>query len=253
MAAVQSSGTLSFFDSAWFFKLHKCVSSKRSSSSKSSPARGKEAGNRDSVKSKGEQASSMKSDLVEELMSDGWNCSRKSASSASKDYSAAYEFCDKAAVSLESAKSDPEEMRRVFQRFDENTDDRICAKDLRQFMGRLGFHMSEEEAASMLASVDHNGDGSVDFDEFFSLYMSLVEQQTEDEDKTLLEAFQVFDKNADGFITAQELQTVLLDLGMPEGKSLKNCEKMIRSVDADGNGEIDITEFKQMMRSTMCF
>ncbi|OAE23888.1 hypothetical protein AXG93_1948s1020 [Marchantia polymorpha subsp. ruderalis] len=239
MAAVQSSGTLSFFDSAWFFKLHKCVSSKRSGSSKSSStAKGEEAGCGGSVKAEEEQSSAVKCDVVEGLTKDDWNCSRRSVSSACKEYSAAHEFCDKAAVSLESVKSDPEEMRRVFQRFDENTDDRICAKDLRQFMGRLGFHMSEEEAASMLASVDHNGDGSVDFDEFFSLYMSLVEQQTEDEEETLLEAFQVFDKNADGFITAQELQTVLLDLGMPEGKSLKNCEKMIRSVDADGLSKV---------------
>ncbi|KAL3681830.1 hypothetical protein R1sor_024786 [Riccia sorocarpa] len=154
---------------------------------------------------------------------------------------------------------DAVEMRRVFHRFDENNDGLICSQDLFRFMTRLGFEMSEEEAVSMLATVDSNRDGCVDFEEFFSLYRSLcdeerknsdVETLTEDDDETLLEAFRIFDKNADGFITAEELQIVLLDLGLPEGKSLKNCKRMIQSVDVDGNGEIDIKEFKEMMMNT---
>ncbi|KAL2620001.1 hypothetical protein R1flu_000206 [Riccia fluitans] len=153
---------------------------------------------------------------------------------------------------------DMEEMRRVFQKFDENNDGLICCKDLFQFMKRLGYDLSEGEAVSMLATVDSNGDGCVDFEEFFALYRSLcdeeanssgVETRPEDDDEALLEAFRIFDKDANGFITAEELQIVLLDLGLPEGKSLKNCQRMIESVDVDGNGEIDIKEFKEMMMS----
>ncbi|OAE26761.1 hypothetical protein AXG93_1129s1100 [Marchantia polymorpha subsp. ruderalis] len=119
----------------------------------------------------------------------------------------------------------------------------------------------KDEAVSMLESVDSNGDGRVDFQEFLSLYRSLCDGDAatpspsldDEEDETLLEAFRVFDKNMDGFITAEELQTVLLDLGLPEGKSLKNCERMIQSVDVDGNGEIDLREFKEMMSSNYIY
>ncbi|KAG6546512.1 hypothetical protein Mapa_012061 [Marchantia paleacea] len=165
---------------------------------------------------------------------------------------------DRTRASCSSLTLNAAEMRRVFQKFDENNDGLICAQDLHRFMSRLGFQMSQDEAVSMLESVDSNGDGRVDFQEFLSLYRSLcdedaatsdAEKHTEDEDETLLEAFRVFDKNADGYITAEELQTVLLDLGLPEGRSLKNCERMIQSVDVDGNGEIDIREFKEMMSS----
>lgn len=169
-----------------------------------------------------------------------------------------------------SRMSEVPEMRRVFQKLDENNDGMICTRDLFQFMTRLGFHLSEEEAAAMLQSVDTNRDGRVDFEEFLSLHMSkcveeattfssdslpaesTVDDDEEDED-TLLEAFRVFDKNEDGIITAHELQTVLLDLGFPEGRSLKSCEKMIQNVDIDGNGAVDIKEFKLLMRSKCLF
>lgn len=153
------------------------------------------------------------------------------------------------------------EMKRVFEKVDENNDGLICAQDLLRFMTRLGFQLSQDEAVSMLESVDSNGDGRVDFQEFLSLYRSLCDGDAatpspsldDEEDETLLEAFRVFDKNMDGFITAEELQTVLLDLGLPEGKSLKNCERMIQSVDVDGNGEIDLREFKEMMSSNYIY
>ncbi|PTQ39343.1 hypothetical protein MARPO_0045s0020 [Marchantia polymorpha] len=180
---------------------------------------------------------------------------------------------------------DVSEMRTVFEKFDENHDGLICSEDLRSFMSRLGFQMSEDEARLMLDSVDHNRDGRVDFEQFLSLYRALCDGESMastsasaststssyasaysptsdmevekhcvyEEDSTLLEAFRVFDKNQDGVITAQELQSVLLDLGMPEGRSLRNCEKMIETVDADGNGVIDISEFKQMMNSSYAF
>lgn len=210
---------------------------------------------------------------------------------ASQPGSSAFEFDGMATdatatvVSSFTITPDVSEMRTVFEKFDENHDGLICSEDLRSFMSRLGFQMSEDEARLMLDSVDHNRDGRVDFEQFLSLYRALCDGESMastsasaststssyasaysptsdmevekhcvyEEDSTLLEAFRVFDKNQDGVITAQELQSVLLDLGMPEGRSLRNCEKMIETVDADGNGVIDISEFKQMMNSSYAF
>jgi calcium-binding protein CML len=65
----------------------------------------------------------------------------------------------------------------------------------------------------------------------------------------LLKAFFVFDENKDGLISVLELQQVLLKLGLPEGKSLISCQRMIERVDSDGNGKVDFFEFKDMMSS----
>ncbi|CAM6083140.1 unnamed protein product [Calypogeia fissa] len=154
------------------------------------------------------------------------------------------------------------EMKRVFEKFDENKDGKICGKDLHRFMGRLGMDMSVEEAKSMLKSVDHNSDGCVDFEEFYSLYLSFtgdilameeVAEEVEEEDETLLQVFQVFDRNGDGRISADELQDVLNQLGIPEGEDISNCRQMIQRVDSNGDELIDIEEFKSMMRCSSCF
>ncbi|KAG6554485.1 hypothetical protein Mapa_003863 [Marchantia paleacea] len=145
-----------------------------------------------------------------------------------------------------------DEIEKVFNFFDENKDGLISKDDLRHFMHKLGFQTTEDEIDSMVNSVDINGDGSVDFMEFANLYEALVSEEVMQgkdlyEEEDLREAFNVFDTDDDGFISPQELQAVLVKLGMNEGTSLANCEKMIQNVDADGNGQVDFSEFKKLM------
>lgn len=149
------------------------------------------------------------------------------------------------------------EMRSVFDRFDSNGDGLISEEELRRYMSCCGKDVSDAEVHSLIESVDHNQDGSVDFQEFLSLYQNYSggdatrepadKGACENSDEALFEAFRVFDKNDDGFISAQELQAVLLNLGMAEGRSLIRCQKMIRNVDRDGDGHCDISEFQQLM------
>ncbi|CAM6115717.1 unnamed protein product [Calypogeia fissa] len=152
------------------------------------------------------------------------------------------------------------EMRRVFDRFDCNGDGLISVEELHSYMRCCGADVSEVEANSMISSVDLNNDGKVDFEEFLSLYQTRMNGSDGDaieedaqkshgghDEQDLLDAFRVFDSNEDGKISAQELQAVLLNLGMPEGKSLIRCEAMIRVVDKDGDGHCDIQEFQEMM------
>jgi calcium-binding protein CML len=147
---------------------------------------------------------------------------------------------------------DEAEIKHVFDYFDENHDGLISKDDLGHFLGRLGMKTSEEEITSMLCSVDANGDGSADFNEFASLYKMIANDEFPkdgEEDEDLKDAFHVFDKNDDGFISPDELQEMLVNLGIDEGDSLTNCKKMIDNVDVDGNGVVDFCEFKKMMTS----
>jgi Ca2+-binding EF-hand superfamily protein len=67
----------------------------------------------------------------------------------------------------------------------------------------------------------------------------------------LKEAFYVFDRNEDGFITAFELWSVLRRLRMKEGMLYEDCEEMIRVYDKDGDGRISFGEFKDMMEQAL--
>ncbi|XP_057314709.1 neo-calmodulin-like isoform X2 [Hydractinia symbiolongicarpus] len=63
----------------------------------------------------------------------------------------------------------------------------------------------------------------------------------------LREAFTVFDKNSDGFISKQELSEAMENFGHMISNS--ELEEMINLVDKDGNGLIDFHEFLNLMDS----
>ncbi|CAL0303340.1 unnamed protein product [Lupinus luteus] len=141
---------------------------------------------------------------------------------------------------------DPSELKRVFQMFDRDGDGRISKKELKDSLEKLGMMIPDKELTQMIEKIDVNGDGWVDMEEFGELYESIMEERDEEED--MREAFNVFDHNRDGFITVEELRTVLSSLGLKQGRTVEECKKMIMKVDVDGDGMVNYKEFKQMMK-----
>ncbi|KAH0462686.1 hypothetical protein IEQ34_010261 [Dendrobium chrysotoxum] len=82
---------------------------------------------------------------------------------------------------------------------------------------------------------------------------AVVEELLEEKEASeweLKEAFYVFDRNEDGFITAAELWNVMRRLGFEEGRRVEDCERMIRAFDEDGDGKISFLEFKRLLENT---
>ncbi|CAL9051343.1 unnamed protein product [Musa banksii] len=67
----------------------------------------------------------------------------------------------------------------------------------------------------------------------------------------LKEAFYVFDRNEDGFISPKELWCVMRRLGLQEGLGLSDCERMIHVFDEDNDGKINFMEFKRLLENTI--
>ncbi|XP_004247023.1 calmodulin-like protein 3 [Solanum lycopersicum] len=141
---------------------------------------------------------------------------------------------------------DPKEIRRVFLMFDRNGDGKITRKELSDSLQNMGIYIPEMEFVQMIDKIDINRDGFVDMEEFGTLYQSIMDDKDEEED--MREAFNVFDQNDDGFITVEELRSVLSSLGLKQGKTLEDCKRMIIKVDVDGDGMVDYKEFRQMMK-----
>lgn len=159
------------------------------------------------------------------------------------------------------------EMRRLFRTYDADNDGRISSGELDSVMKKLGLEISEDDLNGMVRSVDKNGDGYVDFDEFLDFQESFSADNKNGsgsgndseapessqhgnagaDDDELREAFDVFDKNKDGFISVKELHAVLRSLGISAGLTITNCEKMILAVDSNGDGQVDFLEFKDLM------
>ena len=72
---------------------------------------------------------------------------------------------------------------------------------------------------------------------------------TEDKINEFKEAFEIFDKDKDGYITTKELGDIMKNLGQTPSEA--ELQDMINEVDIDGNGTIDFKEFLGLMARKM--
>ena len=69
-----------------------------------------------------------------------------------------------------------------------------------------------------------------------------------DEVKELIECFETFDEDKDGFIPADELKHVMMNIGdIGERFTEEEADEMIREADIDGDGFINYHEFVKIM------
>ena len=79
------------------------------------------------------------------------------------------------------------------------------------------------------------GNGTIDFPEF--LTMMARKMKDSDTEEEIREAFRVFDKDGNGFISAAELRHVMTNLG--EKLTDEEVDEMIREADIDGDGQVN--------------
>ena len=99
------------------------------------------------------------------------------------------------------SKQERREFRMAFRLFDKDDDGQISVMELKEVFEGLNYHFTEMQLVEMLKSIDDNGDGRVDIDEFVcvmkgNMYSDPRNSRTYLEE--LQEAFEVFDK--DGII-----------------------------------------------------
>ncbi|RLN23128.1 putative calcium-binding protein CML16 [Panicum miliaceum] len=141
------------------------------------------------------------------------------------------------------------EMQKVFSRFDADGDGRISPSELAAVSRAISPPPSSShggrEVAAMMDELDTDRDGYVDLGEFAAFHSRAGRGDDGELEAELRAAFDVYDVNGDGRITAAELGKVLAQIG--EGCSAEECERMIASVDVDGDGCVGFEEFKKMM------
>jgi calmodulin len=112
-------------------------------------------------------------------------------------------------------------------------------------MRSLGANPTEAELHDMINEIDADGNGTVDFPEFLTLMARKMKDV--DSEEEIIEAFKVFDKEGNGFISAAELRHIMTNLG--EKLTDEEADEMIREADVDGDGMINYVDFVKMMMS----
>ncbi|CAH1446085.1 calcium-binding protein CML42 [Lactuca sativa] len=168
-------------------------------------------------------------------------------------------------------------LRRIFDLFDTNHDELITVDELSRALILLGLDTNMDELDSIIKTFIQPGNTGLTFEDFQALHKDIDDlffrlddnydpnnNNNEDQDDEggsceggkeeeleMMEAFKVFDEDGDGYISATELQTVLVKLGFAEGNEIGRVQKMISSVDRNKDGRVDFMEFKDMMRTVI--
>ncbi|GJN08145.1 hypothetical protein PR202_ga26037 [Eleusine coracana subsp. coracana] len=138
------------------------------------------------------------------------------------------------------------EFSRAFSSFDRDNDGKISAAELRLCMkATLGEEVSVEDAATLVASVDTDGDGLLSEEEFLKLVNMERDDTEEERCRGLKEAFRMYEMNGEGCITPLSLKRMLSKLGAHQ--DVGECQAMICRFDLDGDGVLSFEEFKTMM------
>lgn len=138
------------------------------------------------------------------------------------------------------------EYKEAFSLFDKSGTGVISSRELGNLMKSLGQTPTEAELRDLVNEIDINGDGEIDFGEFVSLMARQVSDH--DAEEELREAFKIFDRNEDGFISPSELRLVMTNLG--EKLTDEEIDDMIREADFDKDGVINYEEFVFMITKT---
>ena len=75
--------------------------------------------------------------------------------------------------------------------------------------------------------------------------------QDADSEEEIRQAFSVFDRDGNGFISPAEFRYVMTNLG--EKLTDEEFDQMIADADTDGDGQINYEEFATMMKSNWFF
>lgn len=136
-----------------------------------------------------------------------------------------------------------EEIRQTFQLFDKNQDGTIDQEELGDVFRSLGQHYTEAELHEMMAEIDSDQSGSIEFSEFLQLMRRRMRDT--DTEEEMVEAFKVFDRDSDGFISFIELKLVMQQIG--EYKDDSQIQEIIAAGDRDNDGKLNFDEFIRMM------
>ncbi len=137
------------------------------------------------------------------------------------------------------------QLKQAFALFDLDGNGFITNDELGTVLRKMGQEPTDEEVEQMIAEIDEDGDGTIDFEEFCELMEKRMSDDNTEAD--IIEVFKVFDNDGSGNISAEELKHILCNLEEP--LTAGEVEWIVSEADIDGDGTISFDEFKKMMMS----
>jgi centrin-1 len=118
-------------------------------------------------------------------------------------------------------------------------------------MRSLGHDTSFEDARKLIQKVDRDGTEEIGFEEFLELMGgALGARESEEEIEQVFGA--IVGQGTQGFIGPQHLKKIFEDMGAADVTDM-DIQDMLNEADREGDNEVTIKEFKNMMRKAGLF
>merc|ERR1712094_137921 len=136
-----------------------------------------------------------------------------------------------------------DEIREAFSLFDADASGMIDIRELKAAMRALGFQVKNEELKKMVADIDGDGNGTIEFGEFLQMMTGKMGEKDSRED---------IRRSSSSSMTTTPTRSpsatspVLLRSSVRT--STEELQDMINQADRDGDGEINIDEFYRIMK-----
>ncbi|XP_053953947.1 calcium-binding protein E63-1 isoform X1 [Anastrepha ludens] len=156
------------------------------------------------------------------------------------------------------------DLRTAFDLLDRNRDGRVTANELQFMLKNLGINVRDEIIHDLIREASHSGNGLINEAEFLqwvgriqALRDEQQQQQQQQEENAskpeenddvtedFIAAFRVFDRDGNGFITRDELQTAMEMIGEP--LSEVQLTQLLAIADLDQDGRINYEEFTRLL------
>merc|ERR1712014_341994 len=132
-----------------------------------------------------------------------------------------------------------DEIKEAFDLFDNDNSGAISVNELTSAMQSLGFDVKHAVVYNMVADLDADGSGEIEFGEFLDVMTAkLSDKNTKEE---IDRVFKLFDKDRNGTLEADDLSIVCKELG--EDMTEEDIREVIGRMDVDGDGAVGLDDF----------
>nr|XP_027232651.1 troponin C, isotype gamma-like [Penaeus vannamei] len=139
-------------------------------------------------------------------------------------------------------------IRKTFAMFDQEKTGFVPTNKITGILNTLDLKFSEEDVRLKIKAIDPNKEGKLNFTNFMNILSAYMVDDDDDDEamyQELKEAFRLYDRGGDGYITTATLKEILKELD--NKLSNEDLDGIIDEIDEDGSGTVDFDEFMEMM------
>ena len=137
-------------------------------------------------------------------------------------------------------------LRKAFQMFDTTKSGYIDVLKISTILNTMGQLFDDSELQALIDENDPENSGKINFDGFCNIASHFLEEEdAEAMQQELKEAFRLYDREGNGYITTSTLKEILAALD--DKLSSSDLHGIIAEIDTDGSGTVDFDEFMEMM------